>query len=67
MRFEHAFKLALPEVPRDAWSNSVQPQHHERAEGVIEQIPNWMAHYNHVHPHRALGYRSPREFIALNP
>ena len=37
------------------------------ARAVIDQIPNWMAHYNHVHPHRALGYRSPREFIALNP
>jgi len=37
------------------------------ARAVVDQIPNWMAHYNHVHPHRALGYRSPREFIALNP
>ncbi|MFC5565253.1 integrase core domain-containing protein, partial [Rubellimicrobium aerolatum] len=24
----------------------------------------WFEHYNAVHPHRALGYRSPREFIA---
>jgi len=31
---------------------------------VIEQLPGWLAHYNHVHPHRALGYRSPREYIA---
>lgn len=37
------------------------------ARAFIYQIPNWMAHYNHVHPHRTLGYRSPREFIALNP
>lgn len=31
---------------------------------VIEQLPAWFDHYNTVHPHRALGYRSPREFIA---
>jgi putative transposase len=24
------------------------------------------AHYNEVHPHKALGYRSPREFIAAH-
>ena len=33
------------------------------AQTVIEQLPRWLYHYNHVHPHRALGYRSPREFI----
>ena len=33
------------------------------AQSVIEQLPRWLHHYNHVHPHRALGYRSPREFI----
>jgi putative transposase len=31
---------------------------------VIDQIPAWFDHYNTVHPHRALGYRSPRKFIA---
>lgn len=31
---------------------------------VIQQLPAWIAHYNEVHPHKALGYRSPREFIA---
>lgn len=31
---------------------------------VIDQLPGWFAHYNEVHPHRALRYRSPREFIA---
>lgn len=31
---------------------------------VIAQLPAWFDHYNTVHPHRALGYRSPREFIA---
>ena len=34
------------------------------AESVLRQLPLWLAHYNELHPHRALGYRSPREFIA---
>jgi putative transposase len=34
------------------------------AETVMRLLPSWMAHYNEVHPHKALGYRSPREFIA---
>ena len=34
------------------------------ARSVIAQLPAWFDHYNTVHPHRALGYRSPREFIA---
>ena len=33
------------------------------AETVIRDLPKWFAHYNELHPHRALGYRSPREFI----
>jgi hypothetical protein len=33
------------------------------AETVMRQLPAWIAHYNEVHPHKALGYRSPREFI----
>ncbi len=33
------------------------------AETVLRQLPSWLAHYNEVHPHKALGYRSPREFI----
>jgi putative transposase len=40
----------------------VSPKHD--AQTVIEQLPGWLAHYNEVHPHRALGYRSPREYIA---
>jgi putative transposase len=36
------------------------------AETVIRQLPAWIAHYNKVHPHKALGYRSPREFIAAH-
>ena len=34
------------------------------ARTVIDQLPGWFEHYNTVHPHRSLGYRSPREFIA---
>jgi putative transposase len=33
------------------------------AEAVLRQLPSWFAHYNEVHLHKALGYRSPREFI----
>jgi putative transposase len=32
---------------------------------VIQSLPAWFEHYNALHPHRSLGYRSPREFIAL--
>jgi len=31
---------------------------------VMHQLSSWFAHHNEVHPHKALGYRSPREFIA---
>ena len=34
------------------------------AKTVKRLLPSWMTHYNEVHPHKALGYRSPREFIA---
>jgi len=34
------------------------------ARTFIGQLPGWFEHYNTIHPHRALGYRSPREFIA---
>ena len=33
------------------------------ARTVIEQLPAWLTHYNEIHPHKALGYRSPREYI----
>ncbi|WP_255571554.1 integrase core domain-containing protein, partial [Ensifer sp. ENS12] len=26
--------------------------------------PFWFDHYNDLHPHKALGYQSPREFIS---
>jgi putative transposase len=32
---------------------------------VIDQLDDWFEHYNTIHPHKALGYRSPREFRAL--
>jgi putative transposase len=34
------------------------------ARTVMESLPLWFEHYNSLHPHKALGYRSPREFIA---
>ncbi len=34
------------------------------ARTVIESLPLWFDHYNAFHPHSALRYRSPREFIA---
>ncbi len=34
------------------------------ARTVIDQLPAWFEHYNIVHLHRLLGYRSPRAFIA---
>lgn len=34
------------------------------AETVIAQLPLWFEHYNTLHSHKALGYQSPREFIA---
>jgi putative transposase len=33
------------------------------AQAVINQLPRWFEHYNSVHPHKVLGYRSPRQFI----
>jgi putative transposase len=34
------------------------------ARTVIKSLPVWFDHYNLVHPHSALRYRSPREFLA---
>lgn len=34
------------------------------ARTVMQSLPVWIEHYNSLHPHKALGYRSPREFIA---
>lgn len=32
---------------------------------VLCQLNGWFEHYNTIHPHKALRYRSPREFRAL--
>lgn len=37
------------------------------AETVLRSLPAWFNHYNEVHPHRALRYQSPRQFIQANP
>lgn len=34
------------------------------AQTVITALPSWFEHYNTLNPHKALGYRSPSEFIA---
>ena len=34
------------------------------AQTVMQSLPKWFEHYNQLHPHRALSYLSPREFIA---
>jgi putative transposase len=36
------------------------------AQTVMNQLSAWINHYTEVHPHKALGYRSPREFIAAH-
>ena len=36
------------------------------ARSVMCQLPSWITHYNELHPHKALGYRSPREFIVAH-
>ncbi|UHS58221.1 transposase [Agrobacterium vaccinii] len=33
------------------------------AKTAIAQLPLWFEHYNTLHPHKALGYRSPRELL----
>jgi putative transposase len=58
-RDTRAFARDIGLVPR---TTPVSPR--PDAQTVIEQLPGWLAHYNDVHPHRALGYRSPREYIA---
>jgi hypothetical protein len=51
-----------PAGVRCVWHVRVSPC--ANAATVMRQLPGWIAHYNEVHPHKALGYRSPREFIA---
>lgn len=35
------------------------------AASVLEQIPRWLADYNGVAPHSALGYRAPQRYWQL--
>jgi putative transposase len=37
--------------------------HRPDAITVLARLPAWFEDYNDSHPHKALGYRSPREFI----
>ncbi len=45
-------------------------RHHVRVDSrpdartVIERLTGWLAHYNEMHPRRALSYRPPREYTA---
>lgn len=34
------------------------------ASTVLSSLPSWFDHYNRIHPHKALSYRSPIEFIS---
>jgi len=45
-------------IKRDYARVSARPD----AASVLRQLDTWFEHYNSVHPHKALGYRSPREF-----
>jgi putative transposase len=45
-------------IKRDYARVSLRPD----AASVLHQLDRWFEHYNTVHPHKALGYRSPREF-----
>ena len=45
-------------IKRDYARISARPD----AASVLRQLDGWFEHYNRVHPHTALGYRSPREF-----
>jgi putative transposase len=45
-------------IKRDYARVSARPD----AASVLRQLDGWFEHYNSVHPHKALGYRSPREF-----
>ena len=36
------------------------------ARTVMLALPEWFAHYNELHPHLELGFRSPRDFIAAH-
>ena len=45
-------------IKRDYARVAVRPD----AASVLRQLDSWFEHYNNIHPHKALGYCSPREF-----
>jgi len=45
-------------IKRDYAQVSATPD----ANSVLRQLDSWFGHYNTIHPHKALGYRSPCEF-----
>jgi len=45
-------------IKRDYARVSAKPD----ANSVLRQLDSWFGHYNTIHPHKALGYRSPCEF-----
>ena len=45
-------------IKRDYARVSAKPN----AASVLRQLDSWFEHYNTVHPHKALRYRSPHEF-----
>jgi hypothetical protein len=50
--------LEVSTLKRDYARVAVRPD----AASVLRQLDLWFEHYNNIHPHKALGYRSPREF-----
>ena len=54
----------IMKLPRELLRVHVSPR--PDAQTVMHQLSAWTNHYNEVHPHKALGYRSPREFIAAH-
>ncbi len=44
----------------------VRPSGCPDADTVLRSPPAWPTHHNEVHPHRALRYRSPGQFIRAN-
>jgi hypothetical protein len=59
LAFREPVARLRPQINRDYVRVFPRPN----AESVMRQLLSWIAHYNEVHPHKALGYRSPREFI----
>ena len=68
--------LKVPKLRRQTFETAIIERYRRRESSVEEaliemylaghQLSAWITHYNEVHPHKALGYRSPREFIAAH-